>query len=120
MSSLTAAEYTLIATDFAQRYATGYIGVGDGTTEEDDAHTDLQGTNTVRRPVDSYEVVGSIVTFWATFEAGVGTFTWNEAGLFAEQTGGHMALRQVVDDIGTKGAAQGWTYALRVDVAPAV
>jgi len=119
MSSLTTAEISRIAQDFAARYESGYIGVGDGITEFDpDTQSDLTGTNKARRPITSYEVAGSLVTFYATFPTTVANFEWLEAGLFESSTGGGMAVRQVIDSPGTKPASQEWTYALQVEIDP--
>jgi len=118
MSSLTTAELGRIAADFAARYESGYIGVGDGITAFDPAQTDLAGTNKARRPVSSYEVAGSLVTFYATFPTTVANFEWLEAGLFESSTGGGMAVRQVIDSPGTKPASQEWTYAFQVELDP--
>jgi hypothetical protein len=120
MSSLTTAELGRIAADFAARYESGYIGVGDGITAFDpDTQTDLQGTNKARAVITSYNISGSLVTFYATFSTVVANFEWLEAGLFESSTGGGMAVRQVIDSPGTKPASQEWTYALQVELDPA-
>lgn len=117
MSALTTAEIALIAQDFAERYRGGYVGVGTGTDEEDPELTDLTGTS-VRAPVTSVTVIGTVATFYASFGEGVANFQWNEAGLFADAAGGHMAVRQVIDSPGTK-SGQTWVYGLAVELAPA-
>jgi hypothetical protein len=119
MSDLTTAEYALLAQDFAARYADGYIGVGDGETAFTGAETDLQGTNKARRAISAYTVSGSLVTFFATFPAGVASFTWNEAAVFAQASGGHMAGAKVINSPGTKPANEEWSYSLEIDLAPA-
>jgi hypothetical protein len=119
MSSLTTAELARIAQDFAARYESGYIGVGDGITAFDPAQTDLQGTNKARAVITSYNISGSLVTFYATFSTAVANFEWLEAGLFDSSTGGGMAVRQVIDSPGTKPASQEWTYAFQVELDPA-
>ena len=118
MSSLTTAELGRIAADFAARYESGYIGVGDGIDAFDPAQTDLQGTNKARRAVTSYNISGSLVTFYATFPNASGNFEWLEAGLFESSVGGGMAVRQVIDSPGTKPESQEWTYALQVELDP--
>ena len=118
MSSLTTAELGRIAADFAARYETGYIGVGDAITAFDPAQTDLQGTNKARAVITSYNISGSLVTFYATFVNAVGNFEWLDAGLFESSVGGGMAVRQVIDSPGTKPASQEWTYALQVEIDP--
>ena len=119
MSSLTTAELARIAQDFAERYSTGYVGVGDSITAFDAAQTDLQGTNKARAAVESYTISGSQVTFRATFGTSEGNFEWLEAGLFEASSGGGMAVRQVIDSPGTKPGSQTWTYDLVVELAPA-
>jgi hypothetical protein len=119
MSSLTTAELARIAQDFAARYELGYIGVGDGITPFDpDTQTDLTGTNKARAVITSYNISGSLVTFYATFVNAVANFEWLEAGLFDSSVGGGMAVRQVIDSPGTKPASQEWTYALQVELDP--
>ncbi len=119
MSSLTTAELARIAQNFADRYAAGYIGVGDGITPFDpDTQTDLQGTNSARAQITSYTISGSLVTFYCLFDNGEANFEWLEAGLFADSSGGAMAVRQVIDSPGTKTSAQKWGYNLKVNVAP--
>jgi len=118
MSSLTTAEIARIAQDFAARHESGYIGVGDGITAFDPAQTDLAGTNKARRPIDSVQIAGSLVTFRATFPNAVANFEWLEAGLFESVSGGGMAVRQVIDSPGTKSASQEWTYNLKVELDP--
>ena len=118
MSDLTTAEYAKIAQDFADRYASGWLSVGDGTDLEDPSHTDLQGTNKARRPITGYVVNGTVITFYATFPAGIGDFEWNETGLHEQEVGGHMAMRKVVNSPGTK-SGEDWGHSLEVDVLPA-
>ena len=119
MSSLTTAELARIAQDFANRYESGYIGVGDGIDEFDPAQTDLQGTNKARAAITSYNISGSQVTFFATFATTIANFEWLEAGLFEASSGGGMAVRQVIDSPGTKPASQEWIYGLLVEIDPA-
>ena len=120
MSSLTTAELARIAQDFANRYESGYIGVGDGITAFDpDTQTDLTGTNKARAAITSYNISGSQVTFFATFATTIANFEWLEAGLFEASSGGGMAVRQVIDSPGTKPASQEWVYALLVEIDPA-
>lgn len=118
MSDLTTAEYAKIAQDFATRYESGYMGIGDGTDAFDSAQTDLQGANKARRPITGYVIEGTIVTFYSSFPAGIADYQWNEAGLFEQSVGGHMALRKVINSPGTKSGEE-WTYALATDTAPA-
>ena len=118
MSSLTTAEIARIAEDFAGRYESGYVGVGDGTTAFSADQSDLQGTNKARAAITSVTVSGSLVTFRAEFANGVANFEWLEAGLFEASSGGGMAVRQVIDSPGTKTSAQSWSYDLQVELDP--
>lgn len=114
---LTDAEYPFVAQDLADRYSGGYIGVGDGITAFTGAETDLNGTNKARAPVTSVLVSGSTVTFYAEFVPGVGSFEWNEVGLFADSTGGHMAAAKVISSPGTKGVSDRWTASIELPIA---
>jgi len=48
--------------------------------------------------------VNNTVTYTATFDAGVATGDWTEAGIFDEEVGGTMLCRTVFPTVG-KGAA---------------
>jgi len=60
--------------------ANSQIGVGDGTTAEDASQTDLVGTNTAYKGMDSGypSVSGQTVTFQATFGDAEANFAWEE------------------------------------------
>lgn len=86
-----------------------YIGVGDGTTAVDVGQTDLQGTNTLRKAMDSGypTVTDNVVVYQATFDTDEANFAWNEWGIFNASVGGTMMSREVESN-GTKQDNQEW------------
>lgn len=105
--------------------ANAHLGVGNGTTAFDSTQTDLQGSSTVRRPMDAgFPMRGALIdgeqrgpneiTFQATFGTGDANFDWREWGVFNAAAGGQM-LNRVVEDLGTKTSAATWQFL--VDVA---
>lgn len=97
---------------------TGYMGVGDSTDAFDAADTDLQAsTNKVRVAVDGApDVTGAVVTWIATFTAGVGTFAWEEVAMFNHASAGDMLLRKV-ESLGTKSAGAVWVLSIAATFA---
>lgn len=97
-----------------------YLGVGDGTTAFAATQTDLQGTNKLRKQVDSgYPTRSANVLQWnATFGTGDANFAWQEAGVFNAASGGQMLARKV-QSLGTKSSGTVWilTYQLTINVA---
>jgi hypothetical protein len=91
------------------------IGVGDGTTAFSASQTDLQGTNKVRKAMDSGYPTrsGTTMTFQSTFSGSEANFAWNEWGVFNAATGGVM-LNRKVESLGTK--ASGSTWVLQVQI----
>jgi hypothetical protein len=91
------------------------IGVGDGTTAFNASQTDLQGTNKVRKAMDSGYPTrsGTTMTFQSTFTGSEANFAWNEWGVFNAATGGVM-LNRKVESLGTK--ASGSTWVLQVQI----
>lgn len=85
------------------------LGVGDGTSAFAVSQTDLQGTNKLRKAMDSgYPVVTApTITFKSTFSPDEANFAWNEWGVFNAQTGGVM-LNRVLESNGTKQSNQTW------------
>lgn len=94
------------------------LGVGDGTTAFDVGQTDLQGTNTFRKAMDSGypTVTAPKVTFKSTFAQSEANFAWNEWGIFNAATGGVM-LNRVVESNGTKQSNQTWILEVEVTFA---
>lgn len=98
--------------------ANARIGVGDGTTAFAVAQTDLQGTNKLRKAMDSgYPTVAApVVTFKSTFAQSEANFAWNEWGIFNAATGGVM-LNRVVESNGTKQNNQTWVLEVAITFA---
>jgi len=104
--------------------ANAHLGVGNGTTAFDPTQTDLQGSSTVRRPMDAgFPMRGAliddeqrgpnVISFQATFSNEDANFDWHEWGVFNAAAGGQM-LNRVVEDMGTKTSAATWQ--LLVDI----
>jgi hypothetical protein len=96
--------------------ANAYLGVGDGTTAFSPSQTDLQGTNKVRKPMNSGypSRSGNTVTFQATFGASEANFSWNEWGVFNAATGGVM-LNRKLESFGTKVAGTVWQFTVQLE-----
>lgn len=91
--------------------ANGTLGVGDSSTGEDVAQTDLQASsNKVRKAMNGgYPVVASPkVTYQSSFGSSEGNFTWAEVGTFNAASGGVMFNRKV-QALGTKSSGATWT-----------
>ena len=86
-----------------------YLGVGDGTTAQSGAQTDLQGTNKTRKGMDAtYPTRASnVLTFRSTFGTGDANHGWKEWGIFNAASAGQMWSRKV-EDLGTKTSASTW------------
>lgn len=80
-----------------------HLAVGSNNTAANTSDTAL-GTEIERVAVTSAISSGGAVTYTATFGAGVGTGTLQEAGLFNQSSGGTMLARTVFSTI-TKGAS---------------
>jgi hypothetical protein len=99
-----------------------YLGVGDSTTAFDKTQTDLQGTNKLRKSMDSgypdQDPLGTgdnqKVRYQATFSTEEANWTWNEWGLFNAATAGTMHNREV-ENIGTKTSLTTWVF--QVDIS---
>lgn len=79
-----------------------HMGIGTGTTAAAAGDTAL-GTPAGARQTISGSVTGAVVTYTATFAAGVGTGAITEAGIFNASTGGTMLCRTVFSAV-NKGA----------------
>jgi hypothetical protein len=91
------------------------IGVGDGTTAFNASQTDLQGTNKVRKVMDSGYPTrsGATITFQSTFTGTEANFAWNEWGVFNAATGGVM-LNRKVESLGTKASGSTWVIQVQI------
>lgn len=89
--------------------ANARLGVGNGTAAFNAAQTDLQGSEKLRKGMDTgYPVVnGNELTFKTTFGIGDANFTWTEWGVFNAGSGGVM-LNRVLENNGTKQSNQTW------------
>lgn len=94
------------------------IGVGDGSAAFSTAQTNLQGTNTLRKAMDSgYPVLAAPkITFKSTFGQSEANFNWSEWAIFNAATGGVM-LNRVVENNGTKLSNQTWVLEVEVTFA---
>lgn len=79
-----------------------HIAVGSGTTAASAGQTAL--VTELGRVAFTYTVAGSSVTLTASFNAGVATGTWNEAGIFNAASAGTMYARTTFGAI-TKSAS---------------
>lgn len=94
------------------------LGVGNGTTAESASQTDLQGTNKLRKALDSGypSVSGNKVTFQATFTESEANYAWNEVAVFNAASGGIMLNRKVVS-LGTKSSGAVWVLQLTITLS---
>lgn len=98
--------------------ANARLGVGDGTTAFATSQTDLQGTNKLRKVMDSGypTVTPPKVTFKSTFLPSEANFSWHEWAVFNAATGGVM-LNRVVESNGTKQSNQTWVLEVEITFA---
>jgi hypothetical protein len=100
--------------------ANAYLGVGDSSTGEDAAQTDLQAaTNKLRVGMDtSYPTYGTSqqATWRATFGGSDANFAWQEFAVFNASTSGVMLNRKVPDQ-GTKTSGQTWQLTLTITLS---
>lgn len=92
-----------------------HIGVGNSANAFMASQTNLQGTSTFRKAMDSgYPTVAApVVTFKSTFAPSEANFSWNEWGIFNASTGGVM-LNRVVESNGTKLSNQTWVLEVAI------
>lgn len=92
----------------------GRMCVGDSTTAAAIGQTDLQAsTNKIRQVFDAAPTrSGNVAQYVSTFAAGVGTFTWNEAGLANGAAG--VLVSRFVQSFGAKGAGTQWVLTVSV------
>lgn len=95
--------------------ANARIGVGDGTLAFDKTQTDLQGTNKLRKAMDTGFPTrsGAQMTFQATFGTADANWTWQEWGIFNAATGGVMFNREV-ENLGTKTSTVTWVFQVKI------
>ena len=97
--------------------ANAHIGVGDGTTAYSPTQTDLQGSNKVRKGMESGYPTRSAntITAQALFGATEANFTWNEIGFFNASSGGTMGWRWT-QSLGTKSSGQSWRITITLPI----
>ena len=96
------------------------IGVGDGATAFAVTQTDLQGTNKLRKLVDSAPVRSTnSVDYTSTFALAEANYAWNEIALFNAASGDYMATRRTLSGFGTKTSSEQWTVTLTLVFTPA-
>ena len=90
-----------------------HIGVGNGTTAQAGAQTDLQGASKLRKPMDSGypTVTDNTAAFASTFGTGDANWAWNEWGVFNALSAGQM-LNRKQEAIGTKTSTAVWQIAV--------
>ena len=97
--------------------ANSYIGVGDSSTAESAAQTDLQAaTNKLRKAMNAtYPLSGTSqkITFQADFTSAEANYAWNEFAVFNASSAGTMLNRKVSSQ-GTKTAGQTWRITLEI------
>lgn len=99
--------------------ANAYIGVGDSSTAESAAQTDLQAaSNKARKAMDATypQVSTNTCVFKSTFGTSDANFAWAEWGLFNASTAGTMLNRKVAS-LGTKTNAATWALTITLSLS---
>jgi hypothetical protein len=99
-------------------FTDSYIGVGDSDFVFSESQTDLLGTNKVRVSIDEGfpkrdDEDPNVLIYRATFTEGIGNFTWNEWGLFNDDSEGVMLFR-MVESVGVKTLGTIWVFTLKI------
>jgi len=97
-----------------------YIGVGDSTTAESAAHTDLQAASnkTYKAMSATYpQRSGTTVTFQSAFASGDANYAWQEFTVSNTSSGTGKNLNRKVAANGTKASGQVWTVQLQITLA---
>lgn len=92
--------------------ANAYLGVGDGDTAFAAVQTDLQGSTTLRRPMEQgfpNRTDDNVVQFRSEFDEDDANFTWAENALFNHVSAGTMCFRDV-ENLGTKAQGTIWVF----------
>lgn len=99
--------------------ATARIGVGDDTTVESAAQTDLQAaSNKLYKAMEtSYpSVSGQTVTFRSVFGSAEANYNWREFTVANGTSGSAKNLNRKVSTQGTKASGQTWTVDLAITI----
>ena len=100
--------------------ANAYIGVGDSTTAESAAHTDLQAASnkTYKAMSATYpQRSGTTVTFQSAFASGDANYAWQEFTVSNTSSGTGKNLNRKVSAQGTKASGQTWTVQLQITIS---
>ena len=100
--------------------ANAYIGVGDSTTAESAAHTDLQAVSnkTYKAQAATYpQRSGTTVTFQSVFGSSDANYAWQEFTVANASSGTGKNLNRKVSDQGTKASGQTWTVQLQITLS---
>lgn len=102
------------------------IGVGDSTTAESAAHTNLQAaTNKLRKGMnatyplhtDGTSAGAKDVVFQATFSTAESNYAWQELGVFNSTVDGTgRMLNRKVQNLGTKTSASSWQVTATITI----
>ena len=98
--------------------AMSHMGIGNGTTAASVGQTALVGATQARSAFDSGypSVSGAVVTYRASFAAGVATTAVTEAGIFNASTSGTMLCRTQFAAV-NKAAADSMTVTWTITIA---
>lgn len=105
---------------------TAAIGVGDSTTPEANTHTDLQGTNKLRKGMASgypdhtpgTTAGAQTIRFRSTFDTAEANFPWQEAAVFNSASAGvGRMFNRRVQAMGTKTSASSFQITFDISIA---
>jgi hypothetical protein len=99
--------------------ANANLGVGDSSTAENAAQTDLQASsNKLRKGMNATypQISGNQVTFQATFGSSDANFAWSEWGIFNASSSGTM-LNRKVQALGTKSSGAVWVLTVSITLS---
>lgn len=100
--------------------ANSYLGVGDSTTAESAAHTDLQAASnkTYKAMSATYPSrSGQSVTWRAVFGSADANYAWQEFTVSNASSGTGKNLNRKVSNQGTKASGQTWTLDLTITLS---
>ena len=97
--------------------ANAQLGVGDSSTATSTSQTDLQGSSTCWKDMDTgYPTVsGRTVTFKSTFGSSDANFAWNEFSVRNGATANKNLNRRVTSK-GTKASGETWVLTLTITI----
>ena len=97
--------------------ANAHIAVGTGDDNFSAGHTDLQGSETFRKGMDSGypQRTGNTMVFKSTFEGNEANFAWEEWGVANASSGG-VLLNREVEYNSVKLEGQRWIFEVELTV----